>query len=158
MPSRTGYSVFAAECASCHTLDGYQGIREALPTVADMELVVADEPEGSGAVHYLEQCSACHSDVTYEEMVGMLPSVEEIREDPEFVRELNLGMITMTVMQLKEMGEAVTDFDPNSTFDMQTLDRPTMPPFVGTDDEAEALAIYLASLDDGRSATSGGAR
>ena len=56
------------------------------------------------------------------------------------------------------MGAAVTDFDPHSTFDMQTLDRPTMPPFVGTDDEAEALAIYLASLDDGRSATSGGAR
>ncbi|MEX1309679.1 MAG: cytochrome ubiquinol oxidase subunit I [Candidatus Sulfomarinibacteraceae bacterium] len=157
-PEALGGRIFAAECASCHTLDGYQSIREALPTVADMELVVADEPAGSGAVHYLEQCSACHSDVAYEDMLAMLPTVAEIREDPDFIRELNLGMITTTVMELKEMGAAVTDFDPHSTFDMRSLDRPTMPPFVGTDDEAEALAIYLASLDNGRSATSGGAR
>jgi MFS family permease len=157
-PEALGGRIFAAECASCHTLDGYQSIREALPTVADMERVVADEPTGSGAIHYAEQCATCHSDIAYEDMVGMLPSVEEIREDPEFIRELNLGMITMTMMELKEMGSAITDFDPRTTFDMRTLDRPTMPPFVGTDDEAEALAIYLASLDDGQSATSGGAR
>ena len=123
-----------------------------------MELVVADEPAGTGAVHYLEQCSSCHGDIEYDDMVGMLPTLEEIREDPEFIRDLNLGMITMTVMELKEMGESFAEFDPHSTFDMRTLARPTMPPFVGTDEEAEALAVYLASLDNPESTPSGGAR
>ena len=80
-------------------------------------------------------------------MVEMLPTLEEIREEPDFIRELNLGMITMTVIQLKEMGAELAAFDRETTFDMRRLDRPYMPPFVGTDEEAEALAVYLASLD-----------
>ena len=43
-PEALGERIFAAECSSCHTLDGYQSIREVLPTVADMELVAADDP------------------------------------------------------------------------------------------------------------------
>jgi mono/diheme cytochrome c family protein len=157
-PEALGARIFAAECSSCHTLDGYQSIRGVLPTVADMERVAADEPAGTGVVHYLEQCSSCHIDIAYEDMAEMLPTVDEIREDPDFIRELNLGMITMTMMELKEMGEAYADFDPHEVFDMRTLRRSTMPPFVGTDDEAETLAIYLASLDDPQRETTGGAR
>jgi hypothetical protein len=88
----------------------------------------------------------------------MLPSIEEIRSDPDAIRELNLGMITATVMQLKEMGEEITAFDRSVMFDMRTLERGTMPPFVGSDEEAEALAVYLASLDRTPDAASGDAR
>ncbi len=150
-----GARIFAAQCSSCHTLDGYQSIRDALPTVADMELVAADDPPGTGEVHYRKQCSACHRDIEYQEMAGVLPTLEEIRDDPEIIRELNLGMITTTVIQLREMGVEITAFDRETTFDMRGLDRPSMPPFVGTEEEAEALAAYLASLD---SAATGGER
>jgi mono/diheme cytochrome c family protein len=150
-----GARIFAAQCSSCHTLDGYQSIRDALPTVADMELVAADDPPGTGEVHYRKQCSACHRDIEYQEMAGVLPTLEEIRDDPEIIRELNLGMITTTVIQLREMGVEIAAFDRKTTFDMRGLDRPSMPPFVGTEEEAEALAAYLASLD---SAAPGGER
>ena len=146
-PEALGSRIFHTQCASCHTIDGYQSIRQVLPTVADMELVTADDPAGTGSVHYLRECSSCHGDIEYEEMVEMLPTRDEIRDDPDFIRELNLGMITMTIIQLKEMGSQITAFDKGTTFDMRQLDRPYMPPFVGTDEEAEALAIYLASLD-----------
>jgi len=154
-PEALGERIFRAECSSCHTLDGYQAIRPLLPTVADMEMVVADDAT-VGAAAYAAQCSACHGDVEYADMVEMLPTVDEIREDPDFIRELNLGMITMTMAQLKEMGSAVAAFDTTTMFDMRQLDRPTMPPFVGTDEEAEALATYLASLDDGGAASGAG--
>jgi len=148
-PEAFGGRIFVAQCASCHTIDGYQSIREALPTVADMKLVAADQPSGMGAVHYREQCSRCHGDIEYQEMAEMMPTIEEIREDPEFIRELNLGMITMTLVELRDMGEEFADFEPGKQFDMRTLDRSYMPPFVGTEEEAEALALYLASLDRG---------
>ena len=77
----------------------------------------------------------------------MLPTLDEVREDPEFIRDLNLGMITMTVLELREMGEAYAAFDRTEVFDLRGLSRPTMPPFVGTAEEAEALAVYLATLD-----------
>jgi hypothetical protein len=89
-------------------------------------------------------------------MVEMLPSAEEIREDPDFIRELNLGMITMTMIQLKEMGSEIAAFDTTTMFDMRQLDHPTMPPFVGSDEEAEALASYLGSLDNGGAASGSG--
>jgi mono/diheme cytochrome c family protein len=157
-PEALGGRIFRAQCSSCHTLDGYQAIRPLLPTVADMERVVADGATGAAA--FAAECAACHSDVEHAEMVAMLPLADEIREDPEFIRELNLGMITMTIMQLKEMGSEITAFDPTTVFDMRQLDHPTMPPFVGSDEEAEALASYLASLDDGGAAlvTAGGAQ
>jgi len=159
-PEALGKRIFGTQCASCHTIDGYQGIRQVLPTLADMELVAADDPAGTSAIHYLNECSACHGGIVYEEMVEMLPTVDEIRDDPEFIRELNLGMITMTMIQLKEMGSEFASFDKGTVFDMRQLDRPYMPPFVGTDEEAEALAIYLASLDGvgAEAAASGGER
>jgi mono/diheme cytochrome c family protein len=159
-PEARGGRIFAAQCSSCHTLDGYQSIREVLPTVADIERVVADNPPGSGAIHYRDQCSACHGEIEVEEMVAMLPTLDEIHADPEFIRDLNLGMIAATMIQLKEMGVEVASFDTRTTFDMRELDRPYMPPFVGTDEEAAALAAYLASLDNAAAevAASGGER
>ncbi|MEE4270909.1 MAG: cytochrome ubiquinol oxidase subunit I [Thermoanaerobaculales bacterium] len=158
-PEALGERIFRTQCSSCHTLDGYQAIRPALPTVTDMELVVSDGP-GAGAVAYEAQCSPCHGDVEYDDMVGMLPTVDEIREDPDFIRELNLGMITLTVLELREMGEEIAAFDRTSPFDMRELTHPAMPPFVGTDEEAEALAVYLASLDrtGAEAAAQGGAQ
>jgi len=146
-PEALGRRIFSAQCSSCHTMDGYQSISKALPTVADMELIAADTPAGTGAVHYLEQCSRCHGEIDYEEMAEMMPTLEEIRDDPDFIRELNLGMITMTVMELRDMGSDYADFEPGKQFDMRQLDRSYMPPFVGTEEEVEALALYLASLD-----------
>jgi mono/diheme cytochrome c family protein len=157
-PEAFGERIFRAQCSSCHTMDGYQGIRQALPTVADMELVVADDPPGSGAAHYSVECGACHGDISYAEMIEMLPGADDIRSDPDFVRDLNHGMITATLVELRDMGETIVAFDQTTQFDLRELERPYMPPFVGTDDELEALAAYLASLDRPRDATSGGAR
>ena len=155
-PEAFGGRIFAAQCASCHTIDGYQSIREALPTVADMELVAADTPAGTGAVHYLEQCSPCHGEIEYEEMAEMMPTLDDIRDDPDFIRDLNLGMITMTLLELRDMGSSFADFESGKQFDMRKLDRSYMPPFVGTEEEVEALALYLASLDHPEAAGAAG--
>ena len=157
-PEALGERIFRAQCSSCHTLDGYLAIRPLLPTLTDMEAVVAEGPAGAAA--YAAECAPCHGDVEHAEMVEMLPSVDEIRGDPDFIRELNAGMITMTLFELREMGEEIAAFDRSKVFDMRELTRPTMPPFVGTDEELEALSSYLASLDgaDADSAVQGGAQ
>jgi hypothetical protein len=56
-------------------------------------------------------------------------------------------MITMVILELREMGADFAAFDPAETFDLRGLHRPVMPPFVGTDEEAEALAAYLVTLE-----------
>jgi cytochrome c553 len=155
-PEALGERIFLAQCSSCHTMDGYQSIRRALPTVADMELVVTPSSPGAAAMHYEAECARCHADIEHAEMVEMLPTIEEIRSDPDFIRELNHGMISMSLVELRDMGETITDFDTTHQFDLRELARPYMPPFVGTDDELEALAAYLASLD--RPVVNGGAQ
>ena len=149
-PADTGRQVFRAQCASCHTLDGYQSIREALPSVADALAVAADDPAGSGARAYRAQCAACHRDMSYQDMKGMLPSADEIRGDPEMIRYLNQGMIAAAVVKLRAMGEAYVAADRTRMIDTSGLHAPYMPPLVGTEDEAEALVAYLAGLADDR--------
>ena len=39
-----------------------------------------------------------------------------------------------------------TSLEPGQAVDMASLDYPFMPPFVGTEEEMEALVEYLASL------------
>jgi cytochrome d ubiquinol oxidase subunit I len=146
-PVALGERLFRAECASCHSLDGYQSIRPLLPTLADVQRVVGDDPPGSGERCFRIECASCHREVEFSDMVAALPSTEEIRADVEMVHDLNLSMITTTVLELRRMGADIAAFKPGSTFDMRELRFPVMPPFVGTDDEAEALALYLASLD-----------
>jgi mono/diheme cytochrome c family protein len=138
-----GRRIFEAQCASCHTLDGYQAIRPVLPTVADMVAVAGE----AGAAAFEQQCASCHADYSYEEMKEMLPTADEIRDDPDFIRELNAGMIYATLAKLQEMGDFYTSADRTRMVNTHETEFPQMPPFVGTDDDLEALAAYLASLD-----------
>jgi cytochrome c553 len=89
-PVTNGRQVFRAQCASCHTLDGYTAIRELLP------------------------------------------------EDPDMV----FGVLAV----MWESGEQYTGLEPGETVPKNELDYPFMPPFVGNDEDLEALAAYLASI------------
>jgi mono/diheme cytochrome c family protein len=144
-----GRALFRAQCASCHTLDGYQGIRRALPSRADLGALAAAEDPALAARLFREECAACHRDLSAEEMRGMLPSAEEMGQDPEMTADLNRGMIAATLLELRDMGEAFTAAPRGAMVDTAPLFAPYMPPFVGTDDELEALTAYLASLDRG---------
>jgi mono/diheme cytochrome c family protein len=146
-PVEVGRAVYRTQCTSCHTLDGYQAIRPVLPTVADWVAVVADDPVGSGAAAYGAECAGCHTDVSHQEMVEMLPSAEEITAEPDMVRDLNQMMILGSLVELHEMGEAFVEAPAGKMIQTTDLRYPFMPPFVGTDEELEALAAYLASLD-----------
>jgi cytochrome c553 len=89
-PVTNGRQVFRAQCASCHTLDGYTSIRKLLP------------------------------------------------EDPDMV----FGVLAV----MWESGEQFTGLEPGERVAMAELDYPYMPPFVGNDEDLEALAAYLASI------------
>jgi mono/diheme cytochrome c family protein len=141
-----GRQVFRAQCSSCHTIDGYQSIQQALPTVAEFRAVSADQPVGSGAGVYASECAACHADVSFAEMKEMLPTAEEIDADREMISDLNLGMIYGTLARLAEMGDGYASSDHTQMIDTGQFDSPYMPPFVGTEEEMEALAEYLAGL------------
>jgi mono/diheme cytochrome c family protein len=153
-----GRQIFRAQCSICHTLDRYQAIRPLLPTVSDVLAVVADGPPGSGAVAFQTQCASCHTDLGYEEMREMLPTADEIREDPGFIRDLNQGMIYATLVKLHEMGEFYVTADRTRMINTHESSYPPMPPLVGTDDDVEALAAYLVSLEGSESAATRTAR
>jgi hypothetical protein len=94
-------------------------------------------------------------------MREMLPTPAEIAEDPEFIHELNQGMIYMAISQLQEMGEAYSAAPRGAMIGTADLHSPYMPPFVGTDEELEALVEYLAFVargDGAVSAMNGGGR
>ncbi len=160
-PATTGRQVFRAQCASCHTIDGYQSIRQVLPTVNELRAVAADDPPGSGPMVFLAQCAACHGDVTAGEMTEMLPTPDEIDADRGMIRDLIQGMIYGTIVRLAEMGEVYSNLDQAQMIDTSQFDSPYMPPFVGTEEEIEALAEYLGDLVDDEPqqiAMKGGAR
>jgi mono/diheme cytochrome c family protein len=92
-PVDVGEVVFKAQCGSCHTIDGYQGIRPLLP------------------------------------------------DDPDMI----FGVLAV----MWEMGEAYADADTSQMIDTAEFDYAYMPPFVGNDEELEALALYLGSLAEG---------
>jgi mono/diheme cytochrome c family protein len=93
-PEARGRAVFVAQCAACHTLDGYLSIRK-LVAPADADLLAA----------------------------------------------------ILTTM--RDQGQAFVDAEaaPGGRVATERLDYPHMPPFVGTVEEMEALAAYLASLN-----------
>ncbi|MCU0234234.1 MAG: cytochrome ubiquinol oxidase subunit I [Thermoanaerobaculales bacterium] len=148
-----GRALFRAQCASCHTLDGYQSIRRALPSRADLAALAAAEGPEAAERAFRAECAACHAEVGAQEMQGMLPSAEEMGQDPEMMAELNRGMIAATLLELRDMGEAFTAAPHGAMVDTAPLFAPYMPPFVGTDRELEALADHLASLDRGAEPT-----
>jgi hypothetical protein len=83
-------------------------------------------------------------------MKGMLPSADEIRGDPGMIHDLNHGMIIAFLEQLRGMGQAYLEADRTRMIDTGSFPSPYMPPFVGTEEELEALASYLAELVDER--------
>jgi hypothetical protein len=94
-------------------------------------------------------------------MREMLPTPAEMAEDPEMIADLNQGMIYMAVSQLQEMGAAYSAAPPGEMINTAELHSPYMPPFVGTDEELEALVEYLAVVvrgDDTELASIGGGR
>jgi mono/diheme cytochrome c family protein len=148
-PVAVGQRIFRAECSSCHSLDGYQSIRHALPTYSDLYAMAADDPPGSAALVFAAECAACHTDVGSAEMREMLPSPDEMADDPEMIHDLNDGMIFGAVALLQEMGEMYAGAPSGAMIDTGELHTPYMPPFVGTDSELEALVAYLATLARG---------
>jgi mono/diheme cytochrome c family protein len=86
-PVARGEQLYRAQCASCHTIDGYQGMRELLP-----------EPD------------------------------------------MAIGVLFM----MQEQGLLYSEAEPGTPVDKSGLDYPYMPPFVGNDEEMEALSLYLA--------------
>ncbi len=156
-----GQRLFRAQCSSCHTVDGYQSIRRVLPTYDDMVAVVTDHPAGTGDRRFVAECARCHAGVTAAEMREMLPTADEMAADREMIDDLNLAMIAATLIELHDMGQSYADAPRGQMIDTRSLRSPYMPPFVGTDDERDALTEYLAALarDDGaESPAEGGAR
>jgi len=148
-PTAVGLRIFRTQCASCHTLDGYQSIRSALPSFGDMHALTTAESEESLRQLYASECAACHADISSAEMIEMLPSAKEMDDDPEMVHDLVDGMISGFVYSLQEMGSDYVSAPAGTTIDTTDFYAPYMPPFVGTDDELEALVAYLSSLTRG---------
>ena len=142
-----GREIFRAQCSICHTLDGYQAIRPVLPTVAAVLAVAADDPPGSAAAAFEDRCASCHADLGSDEMREVLPTADEIRADPGFVGDLNQGMIFATLVELRAMGDFYAAADRTRMINTHESSYPQMPPLVGSDEDVEALAAYLASLD-----------
>jgi len=121
-------------------------------------VAVATSEDGSV---FNTECAACHGDVSGAEMREMLPTAAEMAEDPEMIRDLNQGMVFMAVSELHEMGQAYAEVPQGQLIDTGTFRSSYMPPFVGTDEELEALVEYLVFLtqNDGIDlATDGGVR
>jgi mono/diheme cytochrome c family protein len=140
-----GRNIFRTECSSCHTLDGYQSIRRALPTFSD----ILEVAKGGTAGGFESECGACHADLSETEMREMLPTPEEISEEPNMILDLNQGMIYMAVSQLREMGEVYAAVSRGEMINTAELHSSYMPPFVGSDEELEALVEYLAFVAQG---------
>ena len=81
----------------------------------------------------------------------MLPTPDEMLEDPEMMDDLNQGMIYGMLAQLREMGEAYAEADATQMIDAGQFEHSYMAPFVGTEGELEALAAYLGTLVSDRS-------
>ena len=143
-----GQRVFRTQCSSCHTLDGYQGIRGLLPSYGDMYALATDDPPGSVEQVFAVECAACHSDLSSAEMREMMPSATEMTEDPEMIHDLVAGMISGSLVYLQEMGMDYVNAPEGVMIDTVAFHAPYMPPFVGTDAELEALAVYLTALSE----------
>jgi len=143
-PEEFGAAIFRAQCRACHTLDGYQSIRRALPTRDEVAAFAAASGEAMEAL-YAGDCRPCHRDTPASEMHDAVPAPGEIRDDPEMVDDLVAGMISGTLENLREMG-AVYAAAHGRPVDLSRLAHPYMPPFVGSEEERDALADYLTSL------------
>jgi mono/diheme cytochrome c family protein len=78
------------------------------------------------------QCRSCHT------IDGYLSIRELAPEDPD--------MMYSVLYALYDQGEMFTSLEPGEAVAMGDLNYPFMPPFVGTEEEMEALVDYIASL------------
>jgi len=115
-----------------------------------MVAVVSDDPQGTARLVFENECARCHVDTGLEEIREMLPTAEEMAEDPAMIIDLNQGMIFGAVEHLREMGDAYAAAPPGEMINTSALHSPYMPPFVGTDEELEILVEYLATLTNDR--------
>jgi len=90
------------------------------------------------------QCRNCHT------IDGYLSIRELAPEDPD--------MMYSILYALYDQGEMFTALEPGEAVAMGDLNYPFMPPFVGTEEEMEALVDFIASLTtpDGEAAAKGG--
>jgi mono/diheme cytochrome c family protein len=78
------------------------------------------------------QCRSCHT------IDGYLSIRELAPEDPDMTYSVLYAMF--------DQGEMFTSLEPGEAVAMGDLNYPFMPPFVGTEEEMEALVDYIASL------------
>ena len=91
-PAARGRQVFRAQCASCHTIDGYQGIRELLPEDSDMTLGVlfAMYEQGQAFTELERGQSVDKSGLDYPFMPPFVGTDEELEAAAlQFVRKLS---------------------------------------------------------------------
>jgi mono/diheme cytochrome c family protein len=81
---------------------------------------------------FRSQCASCHT------LDGYLAIRDYLPEDPD--------MIYGVLFALADQGQAFTSLGAGEVVDMVELDYPFMPPFVGTEEEMEALVEYLSEL------------
>ncbi len=91
-----------------------------------------DDPLVIGQQIFRVECSICHTIDGYQGIKPLLP------DDPD--------MIFGVLAALWEMGEYYSSAEEGVLLDPQETDYPFMPPFVGNDEDLEALALYLQSL------------
>ena len=90
------------------------------------------------------QCRSCHT------IDGYLSIRELAPEDPDMTYSI--------LYALYDQGEMFTALEPGEAVAMGDLNYPFMPPFVGTEEEMEALVDFIASLTtpEGQAAAKGG--
>ncbi len=93
---------------------------------------IAGEEATPGRQVFRSQCASCHT------LDGYLAIRDSLPEDPD--------MIYGVLFALADQGQAFVTLDEGEVVDMSELDYPFMPPFVGTEEEMEALVEYLADL------------
>ena len=93
---------------------------------------ITGEQAGTGRSVFRSQCASCHT------LDGYLAIRDYLPEDPD--------MIYGVLFALHDQGGAFTALQPGEVVDMSALDYPFMPPFVGSEEEMEALVEYLSDL------------
>ena len=93
---------------------------------------ITGEEASLGRQVFRSQCASCHT------LDGYLAIRDYLPEDPD--------MIYGVLFALADQGQAFATLAEGEVVDMSELDYPFMPPFVGTEEEMEALVDYLAEL------------
>ena len=92
--------VFRAQCASCHTIDGYQAIRPAAADGGRHAGGGRGRPAGVRRAAFGRSAPLPRRLLATTKCGRCCPPPDEIDDDPEFIRELNHGMIYGTLVRL----------------------------------------------------------